>query len=63
MSSRYKNAKREEETEILTYQMFSLDELNGKFGTQYKYKSDIIKCINRGLQEIETITGIKIAVT
>ena len=42
--------------------MFSLDELNGKFGTQYKYKSDIIKCINRGLQEIETITGIKIAV-
>lgn len=62
MYLRYKNAKREEAPEDLTYQMFSLDELNGKFGTQYKYNSQMERSINRGLKEIETITGAKIAV-
>ena len=59
---RYKNAKREEAPENVTYQMFSLDELNGKFGTNYKYNSQMERSINRGLKEIETITDIKIAV-
>lgn len=62
MYLRYKNANREDVPKEITYQMFSIDELNSKFGTNYKYNSDIIKCINRGLKEIETITGIKIAV-
>lgn len=62
MYLRYKNAKRDEVPIDVTYQMFSLEDLNGKFGTNYKYNSDIIKCINRGLKEIDDITGIKIAV-
>ncbi len=62
MYLRYKNAKREEVPLEATYQLFSLEELNKKFGTNYKYNSDIMKCIKRGLKEIETITGIKITV-
>lgn len=62
MYLRYKNAKREQAPEDLTYQMFTLDELNKKFGTNYKYISQMERSVNRGLKEIETITGIKIAV-
>ena len=62
MYLRYKNAKREEVPLEATYQMFSLEELNKKFGTNYKYNSDIMKCIKRGLKEIEKITGTKITV-
>ena len=62
MYLRYKNAKREEAPEDLTYQMFSLDELNGKFGTNYKYNSQMERSINRGLKEIENITSVKITV-
>ena len=62
MYLRYKNAKREEAPENLTYQMFSLEDLNSKFGTNYKYISQMERSINRGLIEIEKITGIKIAV-
>ena len=62
MYLRYKNAKREEAPENLTYQMFSLDELNGKFGTDYKYISQMERSIKRGLQEIQKITDKDIAV-
>lgn len=62
MYLRYKNQTREKVSPEVTYQMFSLEELNKKFGTNYKYKSDIMKCINRGLKEIEAITEKKIAV-
>lgn len=62
MYLRYKNQKREKVPNEVTYQMFSLEELNKKFGTNYKYNSDIMKCINRGLKEIEQITDTKIAV-
>jgi len=59
---RYKNAKKEGAPENMTYEMFSLDELNSKFGTNYKYNSQMERSIKRGLKEIETITGIKITV-
>lgn len=59
---RYKNAKREEIPLELTYQDFSLDELNGKFGTDYKYISQMERSIKRGLQEIQKITDKDIAV-
>jgi hypothetical protein len=42
--------------------MFDMDTLNKKFGTNYKYNSDILKCINRGLKEIKKITDIDISV-
>ncbi len=62
MYLRYKNAKREEVPGDLTYQMFSLEDLNSKFGTNYKYISQMDRSIKRGLKEIETITDTKIAV-
>ena len=62
MYLRYKNAKKEETPENVTYQMFSLEDLNSKFGTNYKYNSQMERSINRGLKEIEAITGTKIAV-
>ncbi len=42
--------------------MFSLEDLNSKFGTNYKYISQMDRSIKRGLKEIETITDTKIAV-
>ena len=60
MYLRYKNQKRDDEQ--WTYQSFTLDDLNRKFGTKYKYNSDILKCINRGLKEIKKITGKDIIV-
>ena len=62
MYLRYKNAPRDKIPKEITYQMFSMDDLNKKFGTNYKYNSDILKCINRGLKEILRITDKKIAV-
>ena len=62
MYLRYKNAKREEVPSEATYQMFSLEDLNSKFGTNYKYISQMERSINRGLIEIEKITDIKITV-
>lgn len=59
---RYKNAKREEIPLELTYQDFSLDELNNKFGTVYKFISQMERSINRGLNEIKKITDKDIAV-
>ncbi len=62
MYLRYKNAKREEIPLEATYQMFTIEELNQKFGTNYKFISQMERSINRGLKEINNITGIKIAV-
>ena len=62
MYLRYKNAPRDKVPSDLTYQMFDMDTLNKKFGTNYKYNSDILKCINRGLKEIKKITDIDISV-
>ena len=59
---RYKNAKRDGVPTEVTYQDFSLDELNGKFGTDYKYISQMERSITRGLQEIQKITDKDIAV-
>lgn len=59
---RYKNAKRDGVPIEVTYQDFSLDELNGKFGTDYKYISQMERSIKRGLQEIQKITDKDIAV-
>ncbi len=42
--------------------MFSLEDLNGKFGTTHKFISKMLEGIERGLKEIDDITGIKIAV-
>ena len=60
MYLRYKNQKRDDEQ--WTYQSFTIDELNRKFATRYKYNSDILKCINRGLKEIKKITDKDITV-
>jgi len=62
MYLRYKNAPRDNISKDITYQMFSIDELNKKFGTKYKYNSDIKKCIDRGLKEIKKITDKDISV-
>ena len=59
---RYKNANRDGVPTEVTYQDFSLDELNGKFGTDYKYISQMERSIKRGLQEIQKITDKDIAV-
>ncbi|PRM91225.1 hypothetical protein CJ672_10355 [Arcobacter cryaerophilus gv. occultus] len=59
---RYKNAKRDEIPLELTYQDFSLDELNKKFGTTHKFISKMLEGIERGLKEIEKITSVKITV-
>jgi hypothetical protein len=59
---RYKNAKRDEIPLELTYQDFSLDELNKKFGTTHKFISKMLEGIERGLKEIENITSVKITV-
>jgi hypothetical protein len=62
MYLRYKNQKREKVPNEVTYQMFSLEELNKKFGTNYNYTSQMQRSIDRGLKEIEAITEKKIAV-
>lgn len=62
MYLRYKNQKRDKVPNEVTYQMFSLEELNKKFGTNFKHNSKILEGIERGLKEIEAITEKKIAV-
>jgi len=62
MYLRYKNQNRSGVPENWTYQTFTLEELNKKFGTKYKYNSDMTKCINRGLKEIKKITNKDIQV-
>lgn len=62
MYLRYKNANREDVPKEITYQMFSIDELNSKFGTKYKFISQMERSVQRGLKEIDDITGITIAV-
>lgn len=62
MYLRYKNQQRDKVPNEITYQMFSREELNRKFGTKYKHNSQILRSIERGLKEIERITDVKIAV-
>jgi hypothetical protein len=62
MYLRYKNQQRDKVPNEVTYQMFSLDELNKKFGTSFKYTSKMLEGIERGLKEIEVITKKKIVV-
>ncbi len=62
MYLRYKNQNRSGVAKDWTFQTFSLKELNKKFGTNYKYNSDMLKCIERGLKEIKKITDKDIKV-
>lgn len=62
MYLRYKNQQRDKVPNEITYQMFSIDELNKKFGASFKYTSKMLEGIERGLKEIERITDVKIAV-
>lgn len=59
---RYKNQPRSGVPENWTYQTFSLEELNKKFGTNYKHNSQMQRSINRGLKEIKKITNKEIKV-
>lgn len=56
MYLRYKGMKRKGVDEKYTYQEFTLDDLNGKFATNYKTQSEMMRCINRGLKEVKKIT-------
>jgi len=62
MYLRYKNAPRDKVSPDITYQMFSIEDLNKKFGSNYKTKSEIKRCIDRGLKEIKKITDKDIAI-
>jgi hypothetical protein len=62
MYLRYKNQPRAGVPKEITYQTFSIEELNKKFGSNYKTKSEIKRCIDRGLKEIKKITDKDIAV-
>ncbi|WP_457611291.1 replication initiation protein [Lutibacter sp.] len=59
---RYKNQSRSGVPENWTYQTFTLEELNKKFGTKFKHNSKMLEGINRGLKEIKKITGKDIKV-
>ena len=56
MYLRYKNQNRTGVPENITYQTFSLEELNKKFGTEYKHNSQMLRSVERGLKEIKKIT-------
>ncbi len=68
MFLRYQYAKRDkmpivetvEGDKKYTYQDFSLEDLNKKFGTKFLHNSKMQEGINRGLKEIENITKQKI---
>ena len=60
MYLRYKDMKKKNIQKNMTYQTFTISELNKKFHTKYKYQSDIIKVIKKGMDEIYKITGIEI---
>jgi len=62
MYLRYKNQNRSEVPENWTYQTFSLEALNKKFGTNFKHNSKMLEGINRGLKEIKKITDKDIQV-
>ena len=44
------------------YILFGLDDLNKRFGTNFKTKSELKRSIDRGTSEIHKLTGIKITV-
>jgi hypothetical protein len=62
MYLRYKNATRAKVPLDITYQTFTIEDLNKKFGSNYKTKSEIKRCIDRGLKEIKKITDKDIAI-
>lgn len=63
MYLRYKKQIRQgSEQTGLTYQHKSLQELNKKFGTNFKYVSDMERGIKRGLAEIKKITDKNLVV-
>lgn len=44
------------------YVLFSLDDLNNRFGSSFKTKSEMKRSIERGIKEIKKITGVDITV-
>ena len=62
MYLRYKNQNRSGVPENWTYQTFSLEDLNKKFGTNYKHNSQMQRSIERGLKEIKKIINKDIQV-
>jgi len=56
MYLRYKNQNRSGVDKKWTYQTFTLEDLNKKFGTNYKHNSQMQRSIERGLKEIKKIT-------
>jgi len=63
MYLRYKNQNRYGVPENWTYQTFSLENLNKKFGTNFKHNSKILEGVERGLKEIKKITNKDITIT
>ncbi len=63
MYLRYKNQNRAGVPENWTYQTFSLEALNKKFGTKYKHVSEMKRSVERGLKEIKKITDKDITIT
>ncbi len=57
---RYKNQHRKNISNGYTYQNFSIDYLNQKFGTKHKYASKILECTNRATREVYKITQVHI---
>lgn len=62
MYLRYKNQNRNCVPENWTYQYFSLEDLNKKFGTQFKHNSKMLEGIDRGIKEIKKITNKEITI-
>jgi len=62
MYLRYKNQNRSGVPENWTYQTFSLEDLNKKFGTNFKHNSKMLEGVERGLKEIKKITNKDIQV-
>jgi len=56
MYLRYKNQNRSEVGGRWTFQTFSLEDLNRKFGTNFKHNSKMLEGVERGLKEVKKIT-------
>jgi len=46
----------------LSYRSYTIDELNEKFGTEFKTKSEMLRSINRGINEVKKNTDVEILV-
>jgi hypothetical protein len=60
MYLRYKDMKKKNIQKNMTYQTFTIDELNKKFHTKHKYQAHMIRAIKAGIDEILKITDIEI---